>query len=436
MKKLSLSIVSLLLLSSVFSQTPITLTFQAKDSLTQASLVLDSVLVTNLAENCDTTLYRPVSVFNLLVLKPHGIEDPTSGISESFILMQNIPNPFQGSTLVRIYQKNVGELNLAVYDNSGKRLSEFHNRLAKGWHLFGISTRGTQQLLLKVSDNFTTKTIKMISTAPGNEGDLISYKGQAGQGTTLKSAPDSTEFIYYQGNQLQYTGYVNGYQKNILLDNPLSSQTYTFKMVQPVFSCGSSITINHVAGAVAPVNKTVTYGTVNNVTGEPAKCWITSNLGADHQATALLTDATEASAGWYWQFNRKQGYKHDGATLTPSWTITSISENSDWLIENDPCKLELGQPWHMPTYTEWFNVDNSGGWSNWYGPWNSGLKLHGAGYLNYSDGALLNRGSYGVYWTGMQSVMTSGSYLYFYLGACEMGSGNKAGGFSVRCLRD
>jgi hypothetical protein len=251
-------------------------------------------------------------------------------------------------------------------------------------------------LFLKVFDNSTTKTIKIINTAPGNEGDRISYKGQACQRSINKSAPDTTGFIFYLGNQLQYTGYVNGYQKNILLDNPSSIQTYTFMMFQPVFSCGSSITINHEAGVVAPVNKTVIYGTVNNVPGEPTKWWITSNLGASHQATALLIDASEASAGWYWQFNRKQGYKQDSATVTPSWTITSINENSDWLIENDPCNLELGQSWRIPTYTEWYNVDNSGGWTNWYGPWNSGLKLHGAGYLNYSDGALLNRGTYGV----------------------------------------
>ena len=58
------------------------------------------------------------------------------------------------------------------------------------------------------------------------------------------------------------------------------------------WTCGKSITINHVAGAIAPVSKTVTYGTITNIPGEPTKCWITSNLGADHQATAV-DDTTE-----------------------------------------------------------------------------------------------------------------------------------------------
>jgi hypothetical protein len=98
--------------------------------------------------------------------------------------------------------------------------------------------------------------------------------------------------------------------------------------ITPPFTCGISFTIIHTAsGGIAPVDKTVTYGTVNNIPGEPAKCWITRNLGASQQATGP-TDPTEASAGWYWQFNLKQGYKHDGTTRTPATTwIAGISEN-------------------------------------------------------------------------------------------------------------
>ncbi len=203
------------------------------------------------------------------------------------------------------------------------------------------------------------------------------------------------------------------------------------------WACGiSTMTINHVAGAVAPVTKTTTYGTVTNIPGELTKCWITSNLGSDHQATAV-SDATEASAGWYWQFNRKQGYKHDGSTRTPNTTwISSISETSDWLTANDPCNIELGTTWHLPTYTEWYNVDNTGGWTTWTGPWGSGLKLHAAGYLYGSDGSLSSRGSYGYYWSSTQGDATNGWYLYFSSGGSYMYYTNKAYGFSARCVRD
>ena len=204
------------------------------------------------------------------------------------------------------------------------------------------------------------------------------------------------------------------------------------------FYCGSTITINHLAGIVSPVDKTVTYGTITNIPGETTKCWITSNLGADHQATSV-DDATEASAGWYWQFNRKQGYKHDGTTRTPNTTwVNGISETYDWTIANDPCSLELGTGWRIPTNTEWTNVDASGNWIDWNGPWNSGLKMHFAGALDFSDGGLLGCGLYGYYWSSTHYNATGGWTLIFGggYGYSQMGVSAMASGFSLRCLRD
>jgi hypothetical protein len=186
---------------------------------------------------------------------------------------------------------------------------------------------------------------------------------------------------------------------------------------------------------VAPVNKTTTYETVTNIPGETSKCWITKNLGATQQATAV-SDDTEASAGWYWQFNRKQGYKFDEATI-PSWTITIIAELLDWQISNDPCSLELGAPWRIPTKTEWVNVDNLGGWTNWNGPWNSTLKMHAAGYLFNDNGYLNGRGAYGYYWSSTQGGASSGWDLYFSSTVSSIYSnGHKAYGFPIRCLRE
>jgi len=199
-----------------------------------------------------------------------------------------------------------------------------------------------------------------------------------------------------------------------------------------ITACGLSITINHVAGALAPVTKTVTYGTVTNIPGEPTKCWITSNLGADHQATSV-NDATEASAGWYWQFNRKQGFKHDGTTRTPNtaW-ISYIDESSDWIAVNDPCTIEFGAGWHIPTSTEWTNVDAGGSWTNWNGPWISALKLHGAGYI--PDGTLYYRGVTGVYCSSTQNTQNSGWDLEFLTTVSALYIDQKAFGGTIRCV--
>jgi len=203
------------------------------------------------------------------------------------------------------------------------------------------------------------------------------------------------------------------------------------------FSCGSSFTINHVAGAVAPVTKTVTYGTVANVPGEPSKCWITKNLGATQQPSAG-NDATEPAAGWYWQYNLKQGYQHDGTTRTPNTTwITSITAPNDWQTANDPCVLEIANGWRLPTYSEWYNVDAAGNWNSYNDTYASGLKLHAAGFLDYSAGLLLDRGSAGTYWSSTQGtpgnlgwqLETSNTYSYM---ACYY----EADAFTARCIRD
>src|ERR1035437_3213627 len=49
------------------------------------------------------------------------------------------------------------------------------------------------------------------------------------------------------------------------------------KYGQAIFPCGSTLTINHVSGAVAPETKTVSYGTVATSLSGAGKCWITQN---------------------------------------------------------------------------------------------------------------------------------------------------------------
>jgi hypothetical protein len=242
---------------------------------------------------------------------------------------------------------------------------------------------------------------------------------------TLANA-DTLKFIRFSVIPLAYTGASPG------------QKVYSPGYIGPIssFACGNFyIFITHLtSGGVAPVNKSATYPSTSNIPGEINKCWITRNLGASQQATTA-SDNTEASAGWYWQFNRKQGYKHDGTTLTPAWTITSISENSDWVVANDPCSIELKNPWRIPTYSEWYNVDNIGGWTTWEGPWGTTLKLHAAGMLN-SSGSLLYRGSSGYYWSSSQISSTNGRDIIFGSGNCNMSNGSKALGMPVRCIRE
>ncbi len=202
------------------------------------------------------------------------------------------------------------------------------------------------------------------------------------------------------------------------------------------FPCGDSITINHlVSGGVAPVNKTVTYQTVANIPGEPLKCWITRNLGASHQAAAV-NDVSEASAGWYWQFNRRQGFQFINSRIPNTTWITTINENLGWQAANDPCFLELGCGWRIPTATEWTNVDAAGNWQGWSGPWNSALRMHAAGALNGNDGSIHGRGVYGNYYSNTASALTAAWLMNFFDNHSAVDSDIKTWADPLRCITE
>jgi len=248
--------------------------------------------------------------------------------------------------------------------------------------------------------------------------------------------PDLTDHVVAEGSNTgiftdSITGLTEGttyYIRTYATNNigtTYSSTVTQFKVCLPQF------TVQHVAGLNgAPVDKTVTYHAVSATYSGDARCWITQNLGADHQATAV-NDATEPSAGWYWQFNRIQGYKNDGTTRTPSTTWTSNTESSDWLPANDPCNRMLGGGWRIPTSTEYANVIANGGI-----PFSTPLKLHYSGNLSYAAGALQNIGSYGIFWSSSATTTTYATYLQFSSGANANLTSYKWHGFTLRCLKD
>jgi uncharacterized protein (TIGR02145 family) len=212
-------------------------------------------------------------------------------------------------------------------------------------------------------------------------------------------------------------------------------------------TCPERFTARHVAGTIAPANVDITYETVQY----DNKCWITRNLGATALAESA-TDNTDAAAGWYWQFNRKQGYSITGGTTTngsgtrapaTSW-ITAIDETADWQADKDPCTLLLGASWRIPTKAEYDSVLALGNgtteagvvWTNRDDTYASPLKLHAAGYLNSTTGALSNRGTDGLYWSSTQSSTTNGYRLEFNSSHASVNGTTKAYGFSLRCCRD
>ena len=190
------------------------------------------------------------------------------------------------------------------------------------------------------------------------------------------------------------------------------------------------VTVIHSPDNGSPFVQTITYNVVTGVPGEESKCWITSNLGADHPASSV-NDQT--ARGWYWQFNRTQGYSYTTGRVPSSTWDFNIKESSNWSPTNDPCRI-LGTGWHVPTLREWTNVD-----ANWYSAdyaFNSPLKLSVSGYLYYRTGNLMYSNKYGMYWSSEQAIWPNYAYNYVTWAATSNTSiYNKSMGQSIRCVK-
>lgn len=290
------------------------------------------------------------------------------------------------------------------------------------------------QKIANLSFETSGKTIQIRYDLSGERNDLFKVDAYASQNDGRWEGP--LRFVSGDVGENVKPGSNKQIVWEVLKEREKLSGNLRIKLEISIMRGCKPFTVTHTAGSVAPVTKTVRYGVVETDLTGSKKCWITQNLGAGRQALSA-TDNSEASAGWYWQFNRKQGYKHDGITRTPNtaWN-TSINEYIDWLPANDPCALLLGSGWRLPAGTEWETADDTGGWDNYNETFTSILKLNASGLLLSSNGSLVNRGSYGLYWSISQYGPDNGRNLGVGSGYSGMGVSNKASGRSVRCLRD
>ncbi len=72
----------------------------------------------------DTTYIGPIDSANTItVIDPSVIENIQSGVAKEFALKQNFPNPFNPTTKIQYEIKNSSQVNLTVYDLTGKEVA-------------------------------------------------------------------------------------------------------------------------------------------------------------------------------------------------------------------------------------------------------------------------------------------------------------------------
>ena len=207
MKKiLSFSFI-LVLCVGVFAQS-VTLTFTGRDANEQW-IQLNRVVITNLTKGWQETIYWPDTI--LTMQNGTGIDDYAN--NGGFGLMQNNPNPFNGTTDVLLAVADAGAVTLEITDVNG-RIVEMQNfaSLQVGINTFRVTLSAAGTYILTARQNGKTSSVKMVNNGGGN-GDGIEYVGIVETMCTSSLQPKSlirgnTTNPFTFGDNLSFVGYV------------------------------------------------------------------------------------------------------------------------------------------------------------------------------------------------------------------------------------
>ena len=140
-----------------FAQT-ITLTFAGRDAANHY-VQLNRVSITNLTKGWQETIYWPDTT--LTMQNGTGIDESVA--NGGFVLSQNNPNPFSGTTDVNLTVADAGVVTLEIVDGNGKIVETRHGTsLQPGTNQFRVSLSTAGTYVMTARQNGKTSSIKMV----------------------------------------------------------------------------------------------------------------------------------------------------------------------------------------------------------------------------------------------------------------------------------
>jgi uncharacterized protein (TIGR02145 family) len=447
--RILLTIVTIGMIMCAYAQKPtMTLSFTADNN--GQHVPLNSILIENLTQGGDTTLYAPDTVLVLDYVT--GIHEDNNIGDNVFHVSQNYPNPMEGKTTVVLFlPENVNVL-ITVSDIMGRELIEWEYRLDRGSHSFTFFPGSESVYFLTAWVNHQSQTIKMFnspSPASTSGNCKLKYNGQQTGFEEYKSGTKLNSFIFNLGDQLKYTAFTS-LGERIITSTPTGDQTYYF----------------HYTGNPCPGAPTITDidGNIYNTVQIGDQCWMKENLKTTtYNNGTSIPNVTDANAWSYLSTGAYVWYDNDISWKDNYGALYNWSATVD---ANSLCPTG----WHVPSNDEWTAVTDyiggtgtphgnelkscrqvnsplGGGCSTSEHPrWNQHNTHYGTDDYGFSglpggvrsfSGTFYDYGYDGYWWSSTEySGNAWGRKLLYSYGVVGEFYLDKRDGFSVRCLQD
>lgn len=448
-----LTVLMIVMIMSAMAQKPtMTLTFTADSNARHVPL--NSILIDNLTQGGDTTLYAPDTILVLDYIT--GMNEDFAFDGSSFSLPQNYPNPIEDQTTVRLWLPERNDLLITISNVIGREVVNQAFQLEQGSHTFSFYPGRESLYFLTARVDEQSRTIKMYNS-PSNANITryckLEYNGRQNSGAAdYKSGNAPNNFVFNLGDQLKFTA-STGLGERVITSSPTGDQTYYF----------------HYTGEPCPATPTVTDidGNIYNTVQIGTQCWMKENLKTTTYSNGILIpDVTEANAwsnlttGAYVWYDNDIGWK-DSYGVLYNWhaavdinglcpTGWHVPTNDEWAVltaylggtgsphgntlkscrqENSP----LGGGCNTSEHPRWDQHSTHYG-TNSYGF--SGLPGGSRGY----GGPFGGIGSFGGWWSSTE-ISPSSTFAWFrgldyFSASVNAGYSHKRYGYSVRCLRD
>lgn len=446
----------------------VALTFTGRDAVNQY-VQLDRVVITNQTKGWQETIYWPDTT--LIMQNVTGIDESVA--NGGFVLSQNNPNPFTGTTDVNLTVADAGAVTLEIADGNGKIVGTHRLHPEIGTHQFRVSLSVAGTYVMTARQKGKTSSIKMVCSGPGN-GNRIEYVGAAAvstcQGASLQ--PKSiTNNPFTFGDQMEYVGYatLNGTE----IESPHITQVQdSSQMFALLFSENLSLD-----GQPCPGTPTLTDidGNVYHTVWLGAQCWMRENLRTTRFPNGdTITDATDI----YEMIDATEPYLYAAYSSADSVAIYGYEYNWPAVMHQEsssdanPSGIQGICPtgWHVPSDAEWaqlisyvgciptFQCDGSSsniakslaattGWNSYVNSCSCCVGNHTN--MNNTTGfsalPILNSETTGPYNTNYAFFWTTTAYNENIVWAYGVASNSTTilkwprdltYGFSVRCVRD